>query len=64
MKNLEGRNLITVQEAAAFLKVSVQTMYNLKCKGKIRGYNLGGAKRGKLYFLENDIIALVMGTAI
>lgn len=64
MKNLEGLKLLTAKEAAEFLKLSVQTLYNLKCQGKIRGYNMGGSKKGKLYFTENDVITLVMGTAV
>ncbi len=58
---MEQGKLITAQEAAEYLKISVQTLYNLKCCGKLKGYNLGGSKRGKLYFFEKDLITLITG---
>lgn len=64
MENVNGKKLLTAKEAADFLRISIQTLYNLKHQGKVRGFNMGGAKKGKLYFLEQDLIALVMGQAV
>ncbi len=64
MKNLEGQKLLTADEAAKLLSISKQTLYNLKCKGKIRGFNMGGAKNGKLFFLEQDVLGLVLGNVV
>lgn len=64
MQSIGSGRLITAKEAADYLKISIQTLYNLKCQGKLRGYNLGGSKKGKLYFLEGDLTALIIGKAV
>lgn len=63
METQVGKKLLTAEEAAEFLKISIQTLYNMKHKGLIRGFNMGGKKRGKLFFLESDLLALVVGKA-
>ncbi|MGE4131601.1 MAG: helix-turn-helix domain-containing protein [Bdellovibrionales bacterium] len=64
METQVGQKLLTAEEASQFLKISIQTLYNLKHKGLLRGYNMGGKKKGKLFFLESDLLAFVMGKAV
>ncbi|MBX9767898.1 MAG: helix-turn-helix domain-containing protein [Bdellovibrionales bacterium] len=64
METQMGKKLLTAEEAALFLKISIQTLYNMKHKGLLRGFNMGGKKRGKLYFLEADLMTLVVGKAV
>lgn len=42
---------ITVSEAADFLRRTVSGVYNLKCRGRIRGYKFGG----KLLFKKSEL---------
>ena len=45
----------TAQEAADYLKISIKTIYNLKCKGTLNGCSIGGKKGGALRFLKQHL---------
>ncbi len=49
---------MTAVQAATYLSVSIKTIYNLKCQGRLKAYSLGGAKGGALRFLRTDLDAL------
>lgn len=55
--NLDGpdydaiEGYITVSEAADFLRRTISGVYNLKHRGRIRGYKLGG----KLLFKKSEL---------
>ncbi len=54
-------SLLTVGEAANYLRCSPKTLYNYKSAGKIRGYNRGGTKKGQLLFRREDLDAFIYG---
>lgn len=66
MQNFPPRNevksdLLTSQEAAAYLRCSVKTLYNYKCNGKIKGINIGGTSQGPLRFKKADLDIFLFG---
>lgn len=52
---------LTAVEAAEYLRCTVKTIYNYKCNGQLRGYNLGGQRKGVLRFKKTDLDAFVVG---
>lgn len=52
---------MTAIEAAQYLRCAVKTIYNYKCNGQLRGYNLGGRRKGVLRFKKVDLDAFVLG---
>ncbi len=54
-------DLLTSQEAAAYLRCSVKTLYNYKCNGKLKGINIGGTSQGPLRFKKSDLDIFLFG---
>ncbi len=46
---------MTAAEAAAYLRISIQTLYNLRCQGKLRGFNRGGNRHAPLLFQRAEL---------
>ncbi|MBK7844111.1 MAG: helix-turn-helix domain-containing protein [Bdellovibrionales bacterium] len=61
MENLKGKKIFTAAEAAQYLSITIQTLYNMKHKGEIKGFNMGGKKKGKLFFFEEHLLEAAMG---
>ena len=55
---------MTAKEAAQYLRCAVKTIYNYKCNGQLRGYNLGGRRKGVLRFKKADLDAFVLGKRV
>ncbi len=52
---------LTAIEAAAYLRCTVKTLYNYKCSGCLKGYNLGGRRKGTLRFKKSDLGIFIYG---
>lgn len=52
---------MTAEEAASYLRISLKTLYNYKCKGKIVGHNRGGLRSGGLLFKKIDLDNFISG---
>jgi excisionase family DNA binding protein len=51
-----GKQLLTIQEAADFLHISTSHLYKLTAQNKIKHYQPGGKK---IYFLLDDLLDYV-----
>src|SRR3990167_3143191 len=59
--NSKDKNpIMTAQEVGAYLKIPISTIYDLACKGKIRGIKFGRHWR----FLESDIVNYLHGRPV
>lgn len=61
LRNEAQNDLLTSQEAAAYLRCSVKTLYNYKCNGKLKGINIGGTSQGALRFRKADLDNFLYG---
>ncbi len=52
---------MTAEEAAGYLRISLKTLYNYKCKGKLVGHNRGGLRSGGLLFKKVDLDDFISG---
>ena len=51
----------TTVEAAAYLSVSVKTLYNWKSQGKIQGRTFFGSPKGSVRFKQDDLDSVLLG---
>lgn len=51
----------TAKEAAAYLCITVKTLYNWKCLGKIRGRNFFNTNRGAIRFKKEELDLVLTG---
>lgn len=57
---LEGLDVFTVDQAAAFLQVSRATVYTLIKQGRIKGIRIGDeSKRGRWRFTRRSLLEMV-----
>lgn len=56
---LPGNALLTAKEAAAFLSIRVESLYNMVHKGKILPRRLGEGKKARLRFVKADLESLM-----
>ena len=57
--SLQPKRWLTVTEAAQYLNKAVKTLYNLRSKGKLKGFRAGGT--GALQFTVEDLDQYVLG---
>ena len=55
---------LTAAEAAAYLRISIQTLYNLRSKGRLRGINRGGIKHAHLLFTRPELEEFLRGRPV
>lgn len=55
---MKDQKPLNVEEAAAFLDLSVSHLYSLTSKGKIRHYKPSGKR---LYFMREDLLDYIRG---
>ncbi len=48
---------LTVEETAAFLKISKQTVYRLYREGQLIGYRIGKGKNAPLRFKKSELLS-------
>lgn len=53
-ENSQNDELLTIDEAAKFLNLTVSTIYSKKCKGELPSCKAPGSK--KLFFLKKDLV--------
>ncbi len=59
VQNPTAEEIMTVPEAASFLKVSVSAIRRWTRDGKLRGYKLGG--QGDWRYLKRDVVDYLLG---
>lgn len=58
--SLEGLDVFTLDQAAAFLQVSRATFYTLIKQGRVKGVRIGDeAKRGRWRFTRRSLLEMV-----
>ncbi len=59
LQNKENTKLLTVFEAAEFLKISTSSLYKLIGRGAIPNYKPNG---GKVYFIQSELIEWIFAS--
>lgn len=54
-EQIERGRYITAKESSIYLSLSVGTIYNLVCSGKLKKYKIGNKSKGGIRFTIEDL---------
>jgi hypothetical protein len=62
LRKYQDNDVLNAKEAALYLKCSVKTLYNYKCKGLLKcASNFGQRRGGELRFRKQDLDTFMFG---